>query len=73
VDVTDVPCTALDADWGDDRPNALMHPQCTCPRCTPTEIERQRKEPGWLRMSGSRTRHRVEEIELGELGSDLLG
>ena len=69
----EIPCTALENDWGDDRPNILMHPQCACPKCKAAEIENPGAGEGWLRMSGSRQRLRVEALELGETGSALLG
>ncbi|MDG2112519.1 MAG: hypothetical protein P8N02_07905 [Actinomycetota bacterium] len=71
--MTELPCTALEADWGDDRPNALMHPQCACPKCAVDPLEMPPEGEGWLRISGHRQRYRVEAVELGETGSQLLG
>ena len=71
--MSDVPCTALENDWGDDRPNPLMHPQCACPRCTPDPLERPGAGEGWLRVSGHQRRYRVEPVELGTTGSEMLG
>ena len=69
----EIPCTAIENDWGDERPNILMHPQCQCPRCKAAEVELQNDGEGWLRMSGTRQRLRVEAVELGQTGTEALG
>jgi len=70
--VPELPCTAIDNDWGDDRPNVLMHPQCACPKCAVDPLEMPEAGDGWLRISGHRQRYRVEVVELGSAGSELL-
>jgi len=68
----DVVCTALDQEWGEDRPNILMHPPCACPRCAPPELL-DSVEGSWLELPGTAQRYRVELAELGELGRQRLG
>jgi hypothetical protein len=65
-------CTAIDNDWGDARPNMLMHPPCACPRCAPDE-EVGSDERSWLQLYGRTQRMWVEAAELGETGRALLG
>lgn len=68
------PCTAIDNDWGDDRPNMLMHPPCACPRCAAAEVEQvEDVGRGWLKLAGQRQRRRVEAADLGALGRSALG
>jgi hypothetical protein len=68
----EVICTAIDNDWGDDRPNLLMHPPCECPRCAPEAVD-QKEEGSWLQLPGRRQRLRVEPAHLGETGRSTLG
>jgi|GEM_PF-1187913 len=65
-------CTAIDNDWGDDRPNLLMHPPCACPRCAPDAVASS-DERSWLQVYGRTQRIRVEPAKLGETGHTLLG
>jgi hypothetical protein len=65
-------CTAIDNDWGDDRPNMLMHPPCACPRCAPDAVASS-DERSWLQVYGRTQRIRVEPAKLGETGHTLLG
>ncbi len=67
-------CTAVVAD-GDPRPNVLFTPPCTCSWCAPgpAEFAAERPDRNWLRMSGSRQRLRVENVQLGAAGRALLG
>lgn len=65
-------CTAIDNDWGDDRPNMLMHPPCACPRCAPDAVASS-DERSWLQVYGRTQRMLVEPAELGETGHTLLG
>lgn len=68
----EVICTAIDNDWGDERPNMLMHPPCACPRCAPAPSE-PAPERNWLQVSGQRQRRRVAPAELGDAGRSALG
>jgi len=68
----EVICTAIDNDWGDDRPNMLMHPPCECLRCAP-EAADQKEDGSWLQLPGRQQRFRVEPAELGETGRATLG
>jgi hypothetical protein len=70
--VTEQPCTALDS--RDDRADLLVTPPCTCPRCAPDRYYATGEgDDGWLRMSGTRQRHRVEAFQLGATGRAVLG
>jgi len=75
VSDADIPCTAIDNDWGDARPNMLMHPPCACPRCAPdTAIEPAEVDAGhWLKITGQQQRRRVEPADLGATGRSALG
>jgi hypothetical protein len=66
-------CTAIDNDWGDDRPNMLMHPPCQCQRCAPESPSLSADDGSWLLIPGQRQRLRVEPAELGETGRNILG
>ena len=68
-----VVCTAIDNDWGDERPNMLMHPPCACPRCAPEALQESGDDGSWLQIPGQQHRRRVERAELGVTGHDLLG
>lgn len=68
----EVICTAIDNDWGDDRPNLLMHPPCECPRCAPGAPD-EKDDHSWLQLPGVKQRLRVEPAELGETGRSKLG
>jgi hypothetical protein len=67
----EIRCTSLDRDWGDDRPNMLMHPPCACPRCAPDAVPED--DTRWLKIAGSEQRRRVEVAELGATGKSVLG
>ncbi len=69
----DIVCTAIDNDWGDDRPNVLMHPPCQCQRCAPDSPSLSADDGSWLLVPGQRQRLRVEPAELGETGRNILG
>lgn len=71
--ISEIECTSLDRDWGDERPNLLMHPPCVCPRCAPQTETLEDDGKQWLTVSGERQRFRVEPAELGELGKATLG
>ena len=71
-DANETLCTAIDKDWGQDRPNMLMHPPCACPRCAPDEAV-EVDERSWVQLYGRTQRMRVEPAELGETGRTLLG
>lgn len=75
VSDADIPCTAIDSDWGDARPNILMHPPCACPRCAPDKrLEGAEVDAGhWLKVTGQQQRRRVEPAELGAAGRSALG
>ncbi|MFT4989771.1 MAG: hypothetical protein ACI9BK_002549 [Acidimicrobiales bacterium] len=66
-------CTAIDNDWGDDRPNMLMHPPCQCQRCAPNSPSLSTNDGSWLMVPGQRQRLRVAPAELGETGRNILG
>lgn len=70
---TDAVCTAVTVD-GAPRENVLFAPPCTCANCAP-DLNAFSGDPSetWLRMSGSRQRLRVENVELGAAGKALLG
>ena len=68
----EVLCTAIEGDWGEDRPNLLMHPPCACPRCAP-EPEAVADDGSWLQLPGQQQRLRVAPAELGEAGRAVLG
>jgi len=65
-------CTA-NVGEGESPPNPLFTPPCACPRCAPTTSYEVRRDDGWLRISGDQHRYRVEPVELGALGRDVLG
>jgi hypothetical protein len=67
----DQPCTALDS--RDDRADLLVTPPCDCPRCAPDRFYQKQDDDGWLRMSGTRQRYRVEPFPLGAAGREVLG
>lgn len=66
-------CRALD--FRDDRRAGIMTPPCDCPRCQPERFYQldDLGHDGWLRMSGTRQRYRVERFELGATGRAVLG
>lgn len=66
-------CTAIENDWGDDRPNMLMHPPCQCHRCASELPSLLADDGSWLLVHGQRQRRRVEPAELGETGRHILG
>ncbi|MEZ5231998.1 MAG: hypothetical protein R2749_04730 [Acidimicrobiales bacterium] len=72
VEASEIVCTAFGTDDGDGR-NILEIPPCGCPRCTTRLLREQDPDAGWLRVSGSAQRYRVEPIELGPAGRALLG
>lgn len=67
----DIECTAIGFRPDDER-NILMIPPCNCPRCRPQALPDDERGQ-WLRVSGRRQRLRVEDLELGETGRELLG
>ncbi|MGH1488822.1 MAG: hypothetical protein ACRBK7_05415 [Acidimicrobiales bacterium] len=75
ADSSDVECTAI-VIAGDPRPNVLFTPPCTCSNCAPDrsyDHTAGRRDDRWLRMSGSRQRLRVQNVELGAAGAEMLG
>ncbi len=72
VPAEQIECTAFGTDDGDGR-NILEIPPCGCPRCTTKLLQAEEPDARWLRVSGSTQRYRVERIELGPHGRQLLG
>lgn len=66
-------CRALE--HREDRAAGIMTPPCDCPRCQPERFYERNDtgDDGWLRMSGTRQRFRVERFELGATGRAVLG
>jgi len=69
----EIACTAIDNDWGDNRPNMLMHPPCQCARCAPDAPSPSDDDGSWLQVPGQQQRLRVEPTALGVNGRNLLG
>lgn len=58
---------------GEDRPNILFVPACSCPRCTAEIVTDTGPQSQWLRVHGQAQRLRVEVLALGEQGAAMLG
>ena len=71
--MADIPCTRIPDDPANPS-NPLMVPPCHCPRCTaePEEVTLRAAIP-FLRVEGRQQRFRVEPVDLGPTGHDLLG
>jgi hypothetical protein len=71
--MSDIPCTR---DWDDpvNPTNPSMVPPCNCPRCAaePLEVADAPSRP-FLRVAGQQQRLRVEPVDLGPTGRELLG
>ena len=65
-------CKAIVGD-GDSPPNPLFTPPCDCPRCAPETLHDRTTGQQWLRIGGDRQRYRVEVLELGATGREVLG
>lgn len=58
---------------GEAPPNPLFTPPCDCPRCAPSATyDHAGGRDGWLRLPGDEQRHRVEVVDLGEVGRAAL-
>ncbi len=68
----EIECTAIVGD-GEERPNILMTPPCSCPRCAPDPVVAGRPDRNWLRLPGLAQRKRVEVVALGATGRTVLG
>jgi len=69
-------CTAI-VPFGVDAPNILFTPSCHCPRCAPEELfdhdAQAEAKRGWIRVSGRGQRLRIESVQLGVSGREMLG
>lgn len=77
LDLTEIAeCTAI-VPFGVDAPNILFTPSCHCPRCAPEEFfdhdAQAEAKRGWIQISGRGQRARIESVELGVLGKEMLG
>lgn len=68
----EIECTAIVGD-GEVRRHLLYTPPCACPNCAPEPLGTTRPDRNWLRVPGMAQRQRVEVVDLGATGHDVLG
>ena len=68
-------CKAISHE-GDPPDNPLFTPPCDCPRCAPPHVpadEQSGTTTIWIAADGRPVRHEVDDLDLGEVGHQLLG
>lgn len=68
----EIECTAI-LDGSEPTRNLLVTPPCACPNCAPDPVASSRADRDWLRLPGRPQRLRVEMVDLGVTGRDVLG